>query len=182
MTLSNFSHLLLVYLLWWSVYFYLHSWSIFLLNKELSFFFPFSTLKKLVHCFLASIDADEKFIIIQTVIPLFEMYHFFSGCIQDFSLYICVSAIWLCWVSLYLCCLGLPEIPKPVNSDLWATLFNWAPLLLHVFFPSTHSVPTSSESLMIHEIAPQNPKTLFIFLPITCQFFSLFFTYNNFYL
>lgn len=39
-------------------------------------FFPFSTLKKLVHTLLASVVSDEKFVIFQTIIPLFEMYHF----------------------------------------------------------------------------------------------------------
>lgn len=159
--------------------FNLHSWSVFLLdiNYNVLLFFSFGTLKKLVQSLLSSVLPDEKFAIIRIVCYSFIWNAlFYSGCFQDFSLYVCLSTISLWWVSSYV--LGFTEIPESVNLDLSATLVNLGPLL----FLLPVSVATSSGSSITQILPLRFLKFSSSFPPNPCQSFfpSLFFRQDNF--
>lgn len=46
--------------------------------------FPFTTLKDVIHCHLACKVSDKKSTLINIFIPLYVMWLFFFGCLQDF--------------------------------------------------------------------------------------------------
>lgn len=92
--------------------------------------FPFGTLKMLVHCLLVSLVSDDKFIVIQTVVPLLGMYLMFFA-LDAFKIFLClvISNLTILDFSVFML-LGLTEIPESIKLGLLAILVNFG----HYFF------------------------------------------------
>ena len=110
-------------------------------------------------CLLASIFSDEKLVLIQVVVLLYVICHFFSDCFQEFFFIFVLS-------NLAMICLGMVFFIFTLLKICWPWIFKF------ISFPTFRAISIISANIFLLPLSHLHldvvllvPESLFIFFP-----------------